>query len=75
MKANLETFNTKGKLISTEELTGFLTGPDKETEECYLYVSLPVKNSKKGYNQNVIIPLDNLFGELQRKLNVKHKDF
>lgn len=83
MKATLQTYNVKGKLVKEEEVTGFLTGPepipsgtlqDKENK-CILHVSLPVENSKRGYNQHIIIPLDNLFGEVKRKLNVAHGDF
>ena len=72
MKAKLETYNKKGKLVKTQELTGFLTGPDEEEDKCTLYVSLPVGNSKIGHDQHIIISLDQLFGEIKRKLSEKY---
>lgn len=83
MKAILKTYNRRGKLINEEELTGFFTGPETEPQHqiqdpnnvCELYISLPIKRGDKGINKHVHIPLSNLFGEIQRKLNVAHSDF
>jgi len=71
MKAKLVTYNKKGKKTNEQEITGFICGGTTEElpgEQTYLYFGLPPENSKKGYNQNVFIKLDELFGEVTRKL-------
>ena len=75
MKGKLVTYNAKGKMINVEEVTGFITEDsiDTEKETTILYIALPVKNSKKGYNQNMIVSLDELFGEIKRRVNRGNK--
>lgn len=71
MKAKLVTYDTKGNVIEETEVIGFICGGTTEAlpeEKTYLYFGLPPKNSKKGFNQNVFIKLDDLFGEVTRKL-------
>ena len=72
MKGKLVTYNTKGKVENIEEVIGFITeeyDTKTEKETIIFYIALPVKNSKKGYNQNVIVSLDELFDEIKRRVN------
>ena len=71
MKGKLVTYNKKGKVTKEEEIVGFICGgitKELPEERTYLYFGLPPENSKRGYNQNVFIKLDELFGEITRKL-------
>ena len=75
MKGKLVTYNIKGKVINIEEVTGFIIEDsiDTEKETTILYIALPVKNSKRGYTQNMIVSLDELFGEIKRRVNRGNK--
>jgi len=71
MKGRLVTYNKKGKVTKIDSVTGFITEDiDTKTGETatIFYIALPPENSKRGYNQNVIVPLDELFGEIKRRV-------